>query len=187
MYKQSNDLRFIKNREALQRAFIDLTLEKRSTRITVKELSERADVNRMTFYLHYERVADILLELIDGMTAELIACQPKDARLDIETLLTNATVMMQAEIEFYRLAAQNDQFEFYRAQFRKGFEKIFAEELEQTTSLTGAELQLAAGMLASSLTYAYLDWLAGNYGELSLEDLITFCQQTLQHQIALWL
>lgn len=183
MYKTSNDLRFTKNRAALQRAFIDLTLEKRSTHITVKELTDRAGVNRMTFYSHYDEVADILLEYVDGMTAQLLEVrQNQETNLpDIRQLLLDATAMMQEEIEFYRLVAQDQHFELYRAQFRKAFTIIFTEKLKKSTPLEGFDLDISAGMLASGITYAYLDWLAGNYGDLPLDELLMFCEQFISH------
>lgn len=176
MYKTSNDLRFIKNRDVLQRAFIDLTLEKQSTHITVKELTDRAQVNRMTFYSHYDEVTDILLEFVDGITAQLIEMRQEANPPSIRQLLLDATNMMQEEIEFYRLVAQDQHFELYRAQFRKAFTAIFTEELRAHTALDGVELEISAGMLASGITYAYLDWLAGAYGDLPLDELLVFCE-----------
>lgn len=48
----------------LKQAYLELMREK-AGRITVKELCERAEVNRSTFYLHYNEPNDILIELED--------------------------------------------------------------------------------------------------------------------------
>ena len=72
MYRTSDDLRFVKNREALQRAYIDLVKQKGSGNVSVKELTERARVNRMTFYSHYDTVGDILSEYVDEMTTQIL-------------------------------------------------------------------------------------------------------------------
>ena len=40
-------------RRLIRTALIELMGEKTFERITIKELCERADVNRTTFYLHY--------------------------------------------------------------------------------------------------------------------------------------
>lgn len=189
MYSQSTDLRFVKNRTALQRAFIDLTLEKQSTRITVKELAERANVNRMTFYAHYDAVSDILLELLDEMTAELMEAniEVSGLKADVEALLKKATEMMREEIGFYQLVARNDGFEQYRAQFRHSFERIFRNMLDERCALQGPTRQLASDMLASSITYAYIDWLACKYEGLTLDELIAFCQKSIESQLESWM
>lgn len=183
MYKQSNDLRFEKSKKLLQRAFIDLTLEKRSPHITVKELTGRAGVNRMTFYSHYDEVPDILLEFIDDLTATIVRSQHQDG-LDIERMLLKTTEMMEDEMEFYRLVANDGRFELYRTRFREAFFAILSNELGQSTNLKGIELDIAAAMLASGITYAYLDWLAGKYGVLPIEELIAFCNKFIMNQIA---
>lgn len=183
MYKQSNDLRFEKSKQLLQRAFIDLTLEKQSPHITVKELTARAGVNRMTFYSHYDEVPDILIEFIDDLTATIMRTQ-NNYNMDVEDMLIKTTEMMEDEMEFYRLVANDGRFELYRTRFRKAFFTILSNKLKQCTQLASPELELAAGMLSSGITYAYLDWLAGKYGALPIDKLIAFCNKFIMNQIA---
>lgn len=46
----------------MDKAFLELLEKKDFAYITVKEVCERAGVNRSTFYLHYETMADLLSE-----------------------------------------------------------------------------------------------------------------------------
>lgn len=46
-------------------SFLELLEEKDFEYITVKEICKRAGVNRSTFYLHYETVADLLSESVE--------------------------------------------------------------------------------------------------------------------------
>ena len=179
MYRTSNDLRFVKNREALRRAYIDLVKEEGTGNITVKRLTARANVNRMTFYSHYDTVSDILAEYVDDMTAAILGGQPAEGEDGIAGLLERATSLMQQEIDFFRLVAQTDGFETFRNRFRRAFQRIFEEELGRTMGLKGPRLTIAADMVASGVTYAYLDWLAGEYGDLPLEDLIAHFEALL--------
>jgi len=48
------DPRVRRTRQMLQKAFDDLLEEKGFSNITVNDIAERADVNRATFYLHFE-------------------------------------------------------------------------------------------------------------------------------------
>ncbi|MCD8316612.1 MAG: TetR/AcrR family transcriptional regulator [Eggerthellaceae bacterium] len=177
MYKQSGDLRFVKNKDALQRAFIDLTLEKRTMRLTVKEIAERAKVNRMTFYAHYEEPGDILHEFLDSLTERILDANREEAELSIAGIFKSATKIMQEEMDFYRLVAQNDQFEQYRAQLRIAFTVILARKMQQDSRFDVAYLSLYAVMLSSGITYSYLSWLAGDFGGLSLDELVKQCER----------
>ena len=51
----------------MDKAFLDLLAEKDFEYITVKEICQKADVNRSTFYLHYETIADLLDESVKFM------------------------------------------------------------------------------------------------------------------------
>lgn len=54
------DRRIRKTRAALKRSLTTLMMQKRVKDISVRELTELADVNRGTFYLHYKDVFDLL-------------------------------------------------------------------------------------------------------------------------------
>ena len=54
------DRRVHRTRSMLQKSLIQLMNEKEIKDITVKELSESADITRGTFYLHYNDIYDIL-------------------------------------------------------------------------------------------------------------------------------
>lgn len=55
------DLRIQKTLREIRRAFLSLAAEKPLERITVKELCDRALINKATFYSHYDNL-DLLIE-----------------------------------------------------------------------------------------------------------------------------
>lgn len=63
------DIRVQKTETAIKNAFLELRAQKSVEKITVKELCQRAQINKSTFYTHY---ADIYA-LSDAMQAETIA------------------------------------------------------------------------------------------------------------------
>lgn len=54
------DRRVRKTRKQLRECLITLLKEKKVQDITVRELTDMADLNRGTFYLHYKDVFDLL-------------------------------------------------------------------------------------------------------------------------------
>ena len=54
--KKKIDRRIRKTRKQLQDGFTSLLLEKSIKDITVKELCDKVDLNRGTFYLHYKDI-----------------------------------------------------------------------------------------------------------------------------------
>lgn len=67
MEQSGTDRRVRKTKSQLRLALMDLLVEKSAKNISVRELAERADINRGTFYIHYQDVNDLLQRLEDEM------------------------------------------------------------------------------------------------------------------------
>lgn len=65
-----SESKYFHTAERMDRALLSLLLEKDFEYITVKELCNRAEVNRSTFYLHYENTADLLEETVAMIHAQ---------------------------------------------------------------------------------------------------------------------
>ena len=70
---KKEDLRIRRTKEAIRRTFEEMICEMDYDEITVKELTERAMINRKTFYLHYETLDDLLKELQDEIVNSFIS------------------------------------------------------------------------------------------------------------------
>ena len=66
------DLRVIRTREAIRKTFEEMICEMDYEPISIKELTERARINRKTFYLHYNSLDDLLRELQNEMAKNFI-------------------------------------------------------------------------------------------------------------------
>jgi AcrR family transcriptional regulator len=63
MTDQNNDRRYVRTQKHLATALITLLETKNINQISVQELSDLADINRATFYLHYKTPYDLLIYL----------------------------------------------------------------------------------------------------------------------------
>ena len=61
--EKPTDRRVLRTKKNIRQAFLHLLSEKSLSQITVKELSNLADINRKTFYMYYSNIEDILKEL----------------------------------------------------------------------------------------------------------------------------
>ncbi len=57
------DLREKKTRRSIRNAFLELRRKKPLERITIKELAEKAEISKATFYLHYKDIYDLSEQL----------------------------------------------------------------------------------------------------------------------------
>jgi AcrR family transcriptional regulator len=58
------DLRVIRTRKMIKEAFVDLVEEKGYEHITIKDIAEKAFINRKTFYFHFENKTALFNEII---------------------------------------------------------------------------------------------------------------------------
>lgn len=58
----------------MNQALVELLNKKSFEFITVKELCEKAGVNRSTFYLHYDTMNDLLEECLENINKQFIEC-----------------------------------------------------------------------------------------------------------------
>lgn len=67
-----NNRRTIVTKKLLKTALMELMQEKQFSHITIKELCERADLNRTTFYLHYTNLEVLLSEIEEAAAQETL-------------------------------------------------------------------------------------------------------------------
>lgn len=73
----------------MDKAFLELLGEKEFAYITVKEICGKAGVNRSTFYLHYETVADLLSESVEYLNSQFLTYF-KEISADVVVRLWNS-------------------------------------------------------------------------------------------------
>lgn len=68
---KKTDLRILRTRQSIRKAFYELIQEKGYEAITIQDLADRAMINRNTFYLHYENKPDLLNRCMDELLSEI--------------------------------------------------------------------------------------------------------------------
>ncbi|MCI8886470.1 MAG: TetR/AcrR family transcriptional regulator [Hungatella sp.] len=63
--RQQADLRVRRTRAAIRGSFRQMLLEMDYEQITIQELTQRANINRRTFYLHYSSLNELLDEIME--------------------------------------------------------------------------------------------------------------------------
>jgi len=66
-----NDRRVIRTRRLLRQALLELMGDKTYEKITIRDLTDRADIGYATFFRHYDGVDDLMLEIFTAIIEEL--------------------------------------------------------------------------------------------------------------------
>ncbi|NQX66309.1 TetR/AcrR family transcriptional regulator [Paenibacillus alba] len=129
------DLRILRTKQSIRKAFYELIQEKGYEAITIQDIADRAVINRNTFYLHYENKPDLLHTCMDELLSEvknvIVQCPINMNPFSISKLET----VMQAILEHI---SRNTSF--YQAMliqenrihpFREKMENIIKEKLNE--------------------------------------------------------
>ena len=79
MEHTSKDLRVRRTLKAIRSAFYELVLTKNYSDISITELTDLAEINRKTFYLHYSSLEDLVKEVEQEIVDHIL---PHECRAD---------------------------------------------------------------------------------------------------------
>jgi AcrR family transcriptional regulator len=144
MTQNPEDLRVRRTRKLLQKALLEAASEKGFAHVTVSDITERAMVNRATFYRHYEDKYDLLTHymeelpgLIDSHEREIdLGNQPAQSQ-DLPPLgLVKLLRHIQSNADFYRvmLGKQGDPAfcaQTFRNYIEQGYRRILSSQASQ--------------------------------------------------------
>ncbi|PWV89334.1 TetR family transcriptional regulator [Paenibacillus cellulosilyticus] len=105
--KPRTDPRIVRTRQLLKDAFIDLLEEMEIEKISVNRIAERATINRVTFYLHYRDIPDMMDkmadEMVEDMQRALDESPPIDSDRGDSLILLNLLEHIADNAKFYKV------------------------------------------------------------------------------------
>lgn len=171
-HKDNLDRRQIKTKKAIIAAFITLLQKKNISKITITELSRLADIDRKTFYLHYESISD-LYEDLGNMIVELIKDEVvrfTESDASPYSLFVSINDIISEKLDLFKSIAQNNDF----TDFMFKIKDILSEELSTIYGKTGRtaneRIKLTAEFVASGTIAMYIRWLKGDSG-ITMDEL----------------
>lgn len=163
------DLRVQKTRNNILDAFIELRSEKPLEKITIKELAERAQISKQTFYLHYRDIYDLSEQLEQELIKSLV-----DSLSHQEHLLEHSK---EATLELFQAAVS--QGSLFRTVFSgtrsaaltEGLEREIKKIIIAQTPAVEHDLQanICLTILIHGCYYAYQKYSAAASDEVTKE------------------
>ena len=98
----------------IRSALVELMEEKTLERITIKELCERADVNRTTFYLHYSDQRSVLNDVKDTVCRKTVAMITESDFSDPTAFVERFLCYIRENDRVFRILFMNDEGDSFR-------------------------------------------------------------------------
>lgn len=174
MAKQE-DRRIKRTKKVLKEVLIELLQDKKLQKISVKEICDRSDINRSTFYLHYNNVFDLWNsiedEIISSMNkilynfhARTILTQPLPLLIDVTAYLEKESILTRKLFQCRESVVLMDKL---KTCFIDYFLKNSTEIIQQKNF---NELNLYISFVISGSVSLFYKWFLGEL-EVSLNEL----------------
>lgn len=174
--EQSTDRRVRKTKNSIRKAFKELIMEKHFSEITVKEIAERADISRRTFYMHYTSIDDILSEMnTELLTTVRELFHSRDfsniSIQGIKELFSELNEILNRNYSFYKRLASLHSYSFFVQMMNEVLRDIIHDTLKHSFSLDETTNTAYTEYICGGIVSLYMNWLITD-SDLTLEQLV---------------
>lgn len=161
------DRRTMKTRKAITDALAELLTEKELHNVTVKEITEKADINRGTFYKHYLDVYDLYDKLEQDILIDLGMMVLQLGKLPPDQFFTNLVNYIDDNRAVFRMMFSPNSTCKLRDRFNRCLEGLFRqiEAEKKDTSASDIALRYQTNYRSRGCTAIIGLWARGNFVE----------------------
>ena len=175
MRKTDSRIRYTQN--VLKQALLSFLKEKPINKITVKEVCERAELNRATFYAHYSDC----FALLESIEEDLLEAFQQSLKLvdsfDVTALIEAIYTMIERQQDACRvLIFQNACPNVLRRMIRMAHDESIAYWKRHLHHITEAELEMLYTHLSNGLMHVVVE----GYEKYSREEVVRFVNRIVQ-------
>lgn len=158
---EKQDLRVIKTRKIIKNALIELMSQKEVSSITITELSDKAMINRKTFYRHYRTISDVVAELENEILSDFSKALKSDNRscLDIGTVVGDISALIERRREFFSKMMKLNPDLFNAGRIKAMLRRALEVSLKSNSDITdAATLSAISEYAVSGVLGLYAEW-----------------------------
>lgn len=161
------DPRVKRTRRLLRDALVSLILKKDFASITIREVTERAEVAYITFYRHFESLDQLLMEVLDEGLVELMSHIEALAKLsDPSSLETEGRLIFEyvgQKADLFRILLKSQSVTRVRKKVVSNISAIFQKSCVPLERLGNqVTINMASNHIATSLLSLIEWWLENN-------------------------
>ena len=165
MSEKSPDRRTLKTKKAICQALAELLTEKELHKVTVQEIADKADVNRVTFYKHYLDVYDLYDKIEQETLIEMGILVLRLEELPTKEFFKNLTDYIKENKAIFTMIFSPNSTGNLRDKFAKCMEGLFLklESEKRHTGLDDKKLQFHSGYRTQGCLAVISKWVLSGF------------------------
>ena len=169
------DRRVERTRNAIINAFKEMIVEKEFKEITIKELAERANINRKTFYLHYESMEEILFDLTLELSDLLVDLLNErgfftTGQFDISILVDSIDTLINTNYDLTKKLVSANSYRFFTRNIKDFVKESFIRKVKGRVVSSNYIMNLTGDYIALGVSKVLKDWFE-DPGDLTSTDI----------------
>lgn len=159
---KSKDKRVLKTEKLILTTFEQMIIEMDYDKITIRELAERAEINRKTFYAHFSCIEDMLDVLADRLAEKFMKNLKETtffSSVHSAPFIRALTETINQNFELYRKIIVANSYRFFSRNVKDIVkERLAAEPNILTERCTPAEFDFCIEFISSGIAKVYKMW-----------------------------
>ena len=165
----------LRSQKLLKKAFSELLAEKPFDKITVTDITRRADLSRGTFYAHYESTSDLLKDMVNDIVAKLFSVVDTAATSDFfenpDPIIKLIGDYVKQEESLYRTLCGTSAADTFVTFMKQCIVNRVFEQVDTTRyGLNELDLRVSVTCVAGGIVDLYISWLRGEFGDATIDD-----------------
>lgn len=164
------DKRIVKSKKAMKEALLALMQENDFKEISISDIVRLADLNRGTFYKHYQFKEDLLSEIIDEVITDLVDSfrdpyKNKEV-LEVDKLTTSAIKIfdhVSKYSNFYALIVQTNALVGFQQKFCNVLKDLTLNDITDSLPNVKIDRELHASYQAYAILGLIIEWVNGGF------------------------
>lgn len=174
----TTDRRILKTRNAIHESFAELIQEMPYSKITVTKLAQNANIDRRTFYLHYENIDDVAKDMQQIAVDMIVEEINKHSDYKLETFLESINVVVEKRLNFYKTIF-NEPSCFGFIQDAVNSLKYCILSSSKGCEIKGFLRSYYADYIANGIIGIYTNWFKQDNPKESLQDILDIAKKSV--------
>ena len=163
----------LRSKKLIIDALVELLDEKPLEKITVTDIVKKADINRGTFYAHYENVSDVVTSIFENAFS-IIRSSINDFQdntdFDMGIMLQKLQNVMEQDFDFYQKIFSSDiNMKIYEEISKVLISYVYDHEAE-LSQVTHSDFVFYTSFYSGGIIKLYRDWFVGEL-PMTLDEL----------------
>lgn len=168
------DRRVVRTREAIRNAYIELLTESSDGKVSITDIAKRANIDRKTFYLHFESTDAMVRNFGEERIAEVYRYLNErsffEHPYDKDMIFNALSALIEKDEKFYRSLAVKDGSTVFWTEIENALVKIISETYIGEGMYSKEELVMLGKFFTTGTISIYKSWLKGEI-DCSLDEL----------------